>query len=228
MAIGLGRIFGFHFLENFNYPYISKSIKEFWRRWHISLSSWFRDYVYIPLGGSRHGVGRTYRNLVLVFLLCGFWHGASWTFVIWGAYHGLFLVLERTSIGTVLGRVWAPLQYLMTLVIVVIGWVIFRSETMSQAIYFIGVMFGFTGELVKPFIISTILNKKLVCELVAACCLAVGGYPVLIKFSQFIKGGVTLDFLGDTLKLMVLLGLSYFTVISLAAGVYNPFIYFRF
>src|SRR5208283_144930 len=98
MAIGLGRMFGFHFLENFNYPYVSRSVREFWRRWHISLSTWFRDYLYIPLGGNRMKPTRTYFNLIIVFLLCGLWHGASWTFVIWGAYHGLLLVLERAGL----------------------------------------------------------------------------------------------------------------------------------
>ena len=111
MAIGLAMIFGFRFPENFNYPYISKSIQEFWRRWHISLSSWFRDYLYIPLGGNRHGTARTYFNLVLVFFLCGLWHGSSWNFVIWGLFHGSFLVIERIKLGIWLEKLWTPFAH---------------------------------------------------------------------------------------------------------------------
>src|SRR6476661_1478866 len=111
MAIGLGKMFGFRFPENFNYPYISQSIKDFWRRWHISLSSWFRDYLYIPLGGNRCSEKRGYSNLLIVFFLCGLWHGASWTFVIWGLYHGFFLVLERLRFGQVQESLWRPLRH---------------------------------------------------------------------------------------------------------------------
>ena len=109
MAIGLMRMFGFRILENFNYPYVARSVREFWRRWHISLSNWFRDYLYVPLGGNRGGAVRAYRNLAIVFLLCGLWHGASWTFVLWGAWHGAFLVAERAGLDRVLGRI-GPLR----------------------------------------------------------------------------------------------------------------------
>lgn len=142
MAIGLGKMFGFTFLENFNYPYISRSIREYWRRWHISLSSWLRDYVYIPLGGSRRGSVRTYLNLLLVFFLCGLWHGASWNFVIWGLYHGAFILFERTRLGHYQRMLWSPLQTLMTFVILLIGFVIFRCETMPAAINYLSVMMG--------------------------------------------------------------------------------------
>ncbi|MCA8923022.1 MAG: MBOAT family protein, partial [Planctomycetes bacterium] len=131
MAIGLGRMFGFHFLENFDYPYVSRSIREFWRRWHISLSTWFRDYLYIPLGGNQGSATRTYVNLVLVFALCGLWHGASLTFVAWGLFHGVFLVGERLAAG----KVRAPrlLQHLYVLVAVMVGWVLFRAESFAHA-----------------------------------------------------------------------------------------------
>jgi alginate O-acetyltransferase complex protein AlgI len=141
MAIGLGLIMGFKFPHNFNYPYISQSITEFWRRWHMSLSSWFRDYLHIPLGGNRHGPFRTYRNLLIVFLLCGLWHGASWTFVAWGLYHGLLLISERVLKNSVMKPAPRGLRHLYTLLAVVVGWVLFRSETCEQAASFLSLMF---------------------------------------------------------------------------------------
>lgn len=132
MAIGLGRMFGFHFLENFNYPYISRSIREFWRRWHISLSSWFRDYLYIPLGGNHKGPLRTYLNLLIVFFLCGLWHGAGWNFVIWGLLHGLFLVIERLGFEKILNRCWSPLRYLYVMLVVCTGWVFFELKILRR------------------------------------------------------------------------------------------------
>src|SRR2546425_1448106 len=123
MAIGMMRMFGFRVLENFNYPYISQSIREFWRRWHISLSNFFRDYLYIPLGGNRRGKVRGYANLVIVFLLCGLWHGANWTFILWGAWHGVFLVLERAGVEGALERTWRPLRHAYALAAVLGGWV---------------------------------------------------------------------------------------------------------
>ena len=143
MAIGLGRMLGFRFLENFNYPYVSRSIKEFWRRWHISLSSWFRDYLYIPLGGNRVGGLRTYLNLLIVFCLCGLWHGASWSFVIWGMVHGFFLVAERLGGDKMIDRVWKPIRHLYTLFVVVMAWVLFRSSDITYAWGYYKAMFGF-------------------------------------------------------------------------------------
>src|SRR3954452_11314087 len=129
MAIGLGLMIGIYFPLNFNYPYMAQSITEFWRRWHITLSTWFRDYLYIPLGGNRAGPVRTYANLMAVFLLCGLWHGASWTFVVWGLYHGLFLVIERIGLGAALQRVGREYRHLYVLLVVTVGWVFFRAET---------------------------------------------------------------------------------------------------
>src|ERR1700679_1729179 len=134
MAIGMGKMFGFKFMENFNFPYTAQSIRDFWRRWHISLSTWFRDYLYIPLGGNRVSGARNNLNLVTVFFLCGLWHGASWTFVIWGLYHGVFLVLERTRFGTWLDGFPRPGRHLYTLLVVMMGWVLFRADTFAAAL----------------------------------------------------------------------------------------------
>ena len=132
----------FRSLENFNYPYNATSIRDFWRKWHISLSTWFRDYLYIPLGGSRCATWRIYLNQLIVFFLCGLWHGSSWNFVIWGLIHGLFLVLERIGLGNFVNKLWKPLQHVYTLLIVMIGWVFFRAETLSSATQMLTIMFG--------------------------------------------------------------------------------------
>ena len=147
MAIGLGLILGFKFPENFNFPYVSTSVKEFWRRWHISLSTWFKDYLYIPLGGNKHGKWRTYTNLWIVFFLCGIWHGANWTFILWGIWHGIFIILERALFGKIIVRIPKLFSYSYTILIVIIGWVIFRCETVIDAWIFIKVMFGAEGSL---------------------------------------------------------------------------------
>lgn len=141
MAIGLCEIFGFHIAENFNYPYVSKSIQEFWRRWHISLSSWFKDYVYIPLGGNRAGTLKTYRNLIIVFLLTGFWHGASWTFLVWGIYHGTFQLLERLGLKKLLKKLPACFSHIYCMLAVLVGWVFFRADSLGQAGSYIKNMF---------------------------------------------------------------------------------------
>lgn len=144
MAIGIGRILGFHYLENFNFPYMSQSIQEFWRRWHISLSSWFRDYVYFPLGGSRAGTQRTYFNLFIVFLLTGFWHGASWNFIIWGLYYVVFLILERAGFNKVLDKLPRIFRHLYALFIIILGWVFFRANTLGNAVQYLATMFRFS------------------------------------------------------------------------------------
>ncbi len=232
MAIGLGRMFGFRFLENFNYPYISKSIREFWRRWHISLSSWFRDYVYIPLGGNRYGSVRTGIHLVTVFLLCGLWHGAAWTFVVWGLYHGFFLTLERTAFGRLLETLWSPLRVAITLVLVICGWVFFRAETVPEALVYLSVMFGIHSQnLIVP---SEALNNKECFELLVAVVFAFPILPWLSAIFEKRKKSLQGRFVevlaasGEFVRFSTLLILCYFSIISLAAGVYNPFIYFRF
>lgn len=234
MAIGLGRMFGFRFLENFNYPYISKSIQEFWHRWHISLSSWFRDYLYIPLGGNKKGTIRTYLNLLTVFLLCGLWHGASWTFVCWGLYHGFFLMLERSVLGKIIRQVWTPARHIITMIIVIVGWVIFRAENLGNGIEFISIMFGLTEGSGRN-LLNVYLDKKLITEIVFALFLTV---PILPLYYQKLRAFqaindtqtklLAIKVILETGRLATLITLTYFTVISLSAGVYNPFIYFRF
>jgi alginate O-acetyltransferase complex protein AlgI len=145
MAIGLGNMFGIHLPENFRYPYAASSVKDFWRRWHISLSTWFRDYLYLPLGGNRRGPSRTYLNLALVFALCGLWHGAAWTFLAWGLYHGCFLMLERGSFSRFLEHLPLPVRHAYLIVAVMVGWVLFRSPSLRYAGSMIGALFGTQG-----------------------------------------------------------------------------------
>ena len=165
MAIGIGRALGFNFPENFNQPYRSRSIQEFWRRWHMTLSRWFRDYVYIPLGGNRLGIARTYINLLGVFALTGFWHGASWNFLIWGLIHGLFLIFERLGLGSWLQRAWAPVGHIYVICVVLLGWVFFRADDLTSAFAFLGAMVGLTQvpivsgmtDLASPYMMGVVL-----------------------------------------------------------------------
>lgn len=233
MAIGLGRMFGFRFSENFNYPYIASSVTEFWRRWHISLSTWFRDYLYIPLGGSRLSSGRTYLNLALVFFLCGLWHGASWNFVVWGLFHGLLLILERLGVGRWLTKSWAPLRHLYLLAMVMIGWVFFRASTLSGALGFLAAMFGHTrGDGSGPYV-NMYLNPEVCLMLILG---VIGAVPLLSFLQQTIRSAVDRSpavapvvrhALGVTALSFHALIL-WLSVVSLASGTHNPFIYFRF
>ena len=231
MAIGLGRLFGFEFLENFNYPYIAQSMRDFWRRWHISLSTWFRDYLYIPLGGNRGSALRTYFNLWIVFLLCGLWHGASWNFVIWGALHGAYLVIERMGWHKYLDRLWQPLRHLYTLLLVMIGWVFFRSESVSQAIQYLGSMMGVTNADGVEYFTLLYFDLKTLFNLIIGCILAtpIANWvakqlqtkiisPQLRRLQPVLYGGYY----------SLLLSLFLLSSASLAAGTYNPFIYYRF
>ena len=142
MAIGLGKMFGFEFLENFHYPYVSTSVTEFWRRWHISLSTWFREYVYIPLGGNRKGDSRTITNLLIVWMLTGFWHGAAWNFVAWGLYYGIILILEKFVWGQYVEKWPGAVRHIYAMVLILIGWVLFFSPSLGYALKYVGVMFG--------------------------------------------------------------------------------------
>jgi len=228
MAIGLMRMFGFRILENFNYPYISRSIREFWRRWHISLSNWFRDYLYIPLGGNRRGNARAYANLVIVFLLCGLWHGASWPFVLWGAWHGVFLVLERAGLERPLAR-HAWLAHLYTLLAVMGGWVLFRCDTLAHAVYYYAALCGFAqgdplqrpvAEFLDPLALTTLLVAIAFATPVAR---RIGAWREHTSVRGSGVAGIVLSL--DVVWLgAVLVAASAF----LAAGTYNPFIYFRF
>ncbi len=224
MAIGLGKMLGFNFKENFNYPYISKSIQEFWRRWHISLSTWFRDYLYIPLGGNRKGATRTYKNLIFVFFVTGLWHGASWNFIFWGLFHGSFLILERSNIFNT--KKWPTLvQHVYVLAVVVVGWVFFRAETMKEAFRYLRSMMGLTGG--DNYSALVYLNFYTVLMLVLAVLFSMPIRKRMNKWlhktqSSVVKAAFST---GVYLFYIVLLVLS---AIELAQSSYNPFIYFRF
>ncbi len=233
MAIGLGKMFGFTFPENFNYPYISRSFRDFWQRWHMTLSSWLKDYLYIPLGGSKRGKGRTAANLLVVFVLCGLWHGANWTFVAWGLYHGLFLILERSWIGELNKRLWVPVQCLTTFGLVMIGWVLFRSETLAGAIDYLLVMFGATIDETQSYSLAKLIDNQIVTVLILAVMFSFPIYPTLQRFQGYlVSTPIRLQtcFVAASYLLQVIFWgtLSYFSFISLAAQVYNPFIYLRF
>jgi alginate O-acetyltransferase complex protein AlgI len=228
MAIGLGWMFGFHFLENFEHPYVSRSITEFWRRWHISLSSWFRDYLYIPLGGNRGSPLRTYLNLVTVFFLCGLWHGAAWNFIVWGLFHGCFLVIERAGLGRWLARRPRPLQHVYTLLVVLVGWVFFRAPSLSHASAYLGAMAGLQSGAPAVQHVDLYLNSLTTLALLAG---ALGSTPWLRALVGWLQRPERsprqrLAFeLAAVAGMVLLLGLS---AMELTAGTYNPFIYFRF
>jgi alginate O-acetyltransferase complex protein AlgI len=224
MAIGLGLMIGFTFPVNFNYPYISSSVTEFWRRWHISLSSWFRDYLYIPLGGNRVSPWRTYFNLWVVFLLCGLWHGAALNFVIWGAAHGCFLVLERAGFSRVLERIHPVFRHGYVLLAVMMTWVLFRADTLGAARYYFGALIGFgsNSSLAPP--LHRFLGVDVVLAL-AAGIITSGPYGnrAMIRVGELLRVGAVQ--IGELAGLVALFAL---VTLSVAGGAYNPFIYFRF
>jgi alginate O-acetyltransferase complex protein AlgI len=232
MAIGLARMLGFHFPMNFNYPYYAISISDFWRRWHITLSRWFRDYVYIPLGGNVHAPWRTYLNLVIVFFLCGLWHGASWSFVVWGLYHGAFLVLERLgAVSAVLARAPRVARHMYVLLVVMVGWVLFRAETLHQAAAFLAAMFGQRHG--AEIFASIYLRSHVVLALIVGCLGAVPLVPYLCaQLEQWRMtrrtGSWSLEIVFRTASLATTALLLLFSLGSIAAGTYSPFIYFRF
>ena len=229
MAIGLGRMFGFNFLINFNFPYIAQSMREFWRRWHISLSRWFRDYLYIPLGGNRLGPTRTYLNLLIVFVLCGFWHGASWNFLIWGLLHGAFLVLERTRFGDLLEKLWRPLRHTYVLLVVMISWVFFRAETLPYAMKYLAAMFGLGHGSGLNYHMGLYIDNFVLTILLLGC---IGSIPVLPALRSRLEGvaGTHPAMRGfvSALTVTLLLAIVAGAAMHLAAGTHNPFIYFRF
>lgn len=224
MAIGLGRMLGFSFLENFNFPYIAKNIRDFWRRWHISLSTWFRDYLYIPLGGSREGAIRTYVNLVIVFFITGLWHGASWNFVVWGMIHGLFIVIERLGFDKILEKLWMPIQHFYTLFVVVIAWVFFRADNLSDAIAYNVRLFtissGDYGLMEYVNFMFFNIEHKLIIILAVIFSMPVSRI-IKDRLSSLGNKRIALESIG-ALSLFVL-SVSYVVNDS-----YNPFIYFRF
>ena len=228
MAIGLGLIFGFALPRNFNLPYTARSITEFWRRWHISLSTWFRDYLYIPLGGNRLGPLKTYRNLLIVFVLCGLWHGASWTFVLWGLYHGLFLVIERLGLGKVLARAPGVISWAWTLLVVMVGWVFFRAETLSGALDVLRSMAGVNGfsglgaEMAQNF---TTLQHSVLIIGASLAMIPKRRWRVLRRDGTLrtaVRGSSAVAQAGAVTALLLL------SLFSISGGTYSPFLYFRF
>ena len=217
MAIGLGRMMGFHFLENFNYPYVSRSITEFWRRWHMSLSSWFKDYVYIPLGGSREGAAKTYRNTFFVWLLTGIWHGANWTFIVWGLGYFVLLCIERLG-GWTKGIRY--IGHIYTMAAVILLWVVFRADSLTLAVRYIGQMFGAGGALWDEAAASAFSGSILV--LLAAAVLSTPVWKQLadrLRLSELTRKNVAA---AAAVPLFLL------CIAKCMSSSYNPFIYFNF
>jgi alginate O-acetyltransferase complex protein AlgI len=234
MAIGLGRMFGFHFLENFNYPYSATSVQDFWRRWHISLSTWFRDYLYIPLGGNRKGTWRTYVNLLLVFSLCGLWHGASWTFLVWGLYHGMFLALERRGLGKLVAVLPQLVKHIYTAGVFMVGWVFFRADSLPKAVDFLAGLGRFDSPPYLDAHLFAALNMQFYIALAAGIVFAFPVMPwILSRFHLFggFKGPIA-SYLKTSLKTLAPMVWMAFIIIycsaQLISGTHNPFLYFRF
>ena len=227
MAIGLALMFGFKFPENFNYPYVAQSITEFWRRWHMPLSRWFRDYLYIPLGGNRQGSARLYANLVTVFLLCGLWHGASWHFVLWGVLHGALLVLERVGLMRLLERAGRPLRHAYCLLAVLVTWVFFRANTIEQAFVVLRALFGVNGAVSATARSPLFINAEHVLALVVGLACSIPLHPWFRQ--QRVKWTSNVAVVTWECARVVGLQLILFAAaMRLSSGTYNPFIYFRF
>jgi alginate O-acetyltransferase complex protein AlgI len=224
MAIGLARLFGFQLLENFNRPYAAVSITDFWRRWHISLSRWFRDYLYIPLGGNRSGRFKTYLNLMIVFTLCGLWHGADWTFVCWGLYHGCLLIVDRvTGLRRISEQRWAWLRRSTTFILVVFGWVLFRADALPAAMAFVKVMIV-PVNLPLSYELYSVLHYRNITFLTLAAVTTLGAhwFPTFESLIQHHRP------LRTTLSFVYILVVLPYCAAFIIAGTPNPFIYFRF
>ena len=219
MAIGLGRMFGFEFIKNFDYPYISKSITEFWRRWHISLGTWFREYVYIPLGGNRKGLGRQIINLGVVWFLTGLWHGASWNFILWGLYFGVILVFEKMFLLKVLKKAPAVVSHIYSLLLIVLGWVLFYFEDMGKLGEFAARLFGADGFAMSGFVAVTVVSYLPL--LIAA---AVASTPLAAFLYKKIKSKPVLYVIDNSACILSLL----LCTSKLVSSAYNPFLYFKF
>ena len=216
MAIGLGRMFGFEFLKNFNYPYISSSITEFWRRWHISLSTWFKEYVYIPLGGNRNGLARQTVNIIVVWLLTGLWHGASWNFVFWGGYYAILLILEKSFLLKVLKKIPAFVRHIYTMIAVMLGWALFYFEDMTA-------LFAFISKLFTP--VSSAGAMSLILGYLPLTVVSViASTPLLCKLFAGKENSAAVRYGSIAACALILI----LCIASLASQSYNPFIYFRF
>ena len=225
MAIGLGKILGFDYLENFDHPYISRSITEFWRRWHMSLSSWFKEYVYIPLGGNRKGLPRQIVNIFIVWALTGLWHGASWNFVLWGVYYGVLLIIEKLFLLKLLDKLPAKLvfiKHVYTLFFVILGWVIFNITDFSVLGKYIALMFG--AGTVNAAVTMYYLKSRAFLMIIAAVC----SLPLLNKIDGLMDKKLMFYTTKDMVETFVLLILFIMSVAFLVSGSYNPFLYFRF
>lgn len=218
MAIGMGLMFGFHFLENFNYPYIARSITEFWQSWHMSLSTWFRDYVYIPLGGNRKGVKRQILNILIVWMLTGLWHGAAWVFVFWGLYYAVLLILEKFVWGRLLARAPRVLAHVYTLALVLFGWVIFNGSNVGHILGYVGAMFGL-GDATYAGALGLAGDYKV--ELLAAALFSTPGVKMLGKRFKDRRGAMVLARVGLIMMFIV-------CIMMVVNTSFNPFIYFRF
>jgi len=221
MAIGMGKMLGFTFPVNFRYPYISTSIREFWQRWHISLSTWFRDYVYIPLGGNRQSVRTTYLNLLFVFFLCAVWHGAEWTFIIWGLMHGFFIVLERIGLEVLLKKLPRPLQHAYVLLVVVVAWVFFRADSPQHALSFLSAMFWLSDSSGSVVYLERFINNEVTAFFCIGviCCL-----PVRKILSDF----KATAFFHSYARTVLYFCLYFYCLMAMSLSSYSPFLYFRF
>ena len=224
MAIGLGKMFGFHFLENFNYPYISKSITEFWRRWHISLSTWFRDYVYIPLGGNRVGKLKLLRNIFVVWCLTGIWHGANWTFIIWGLMFGILLIIEKIFLLKALDKIPKIFRHIYVLFVVMISFIIFNATDIRQAIYQIKGLFGVNGETIINSYTLYYLKSYLVIFIIAI----IGSTPLLKNIIEKLKQKSKINKIINLFEPIAIMALLLISTAYLVDNSYNPFLYFRF
>jgi len=222
MAIGLGKMMGFDFLENFKHPYVSRSISEFWRRWHISLGSWFRQYIYIPLGGNRRGMAVQFRNLMIVWFATGLWHGASWNFIVWGVYFGLLIFMEKVFMADVLKKLPRACGHIYTIVLVIISWVFFETETIGAAFSYLKVMFGISGNAVIDNLAKYTFRTNFL-------ILLIGILAVTPLFRNILKELRTkFELRGVTVVIVCNIIILFISTAYLVSESYNPFLYFRF
>lgn len=230
MAIGLARMIGFRFLENFNMPYISQSITEFWRRWHISLSNWMKEYLYVPLGGNRGGAVSTYRNLVIVFLLSGFWHGANWTFILWGAYHGLLLIAERLFLLRITARLPKLFTVAITFVLVCLGWVLFRAQSVTDALHYYQYMFAFQDFFAPHptrYMGSILDRKETFYFLIGVFFCFVPAFSVLVRAGEALWGLLP-RLVRVPVSALAMACVFALAIVTLSNSHFSPFLYFEF
>ncbi|MBQ8411408.1 MAG: MBOAT family protein [Ruminiclostridium sp.] len=221
MAIGLGKMMGFNFPENFDYPYLSKSISEFWRRWHMTLGGWFKSYVYFPLGGNRKGTGRTVFNLAVVWVLTGIWHGASWNFILWGTLYGVFIIAEKLFLGKLLEKLPTAVRWLYTMLLVVLGWVLFVTPDLPTAFSYMGTMFGSTGILADSRALYLLLNYGVM--LILGIFASTDAWKIIVEKANE-KMPVAVNWIKPVVKMAVFV----LCIAYLADATYNPFLYFNF